>query len=50
MKKGIIYGSTLASFCVQKFGTERLEKLTEKELQERLKEFKSLTQFDIELS
>jgi sugar/nucleoside kinase (ribokinase family) len=50
MKKGIIYGSALASFCVQKFGTERLEKLTEKELNVRLEEFKSLTKFDIELS
>ena len=50
MKKGIIYGSALASFCVQKFGTERLEKLTENELNVRLEEFKSLTKFDIELS
>lgn len=50
MKNGIIYGSTLASFCVEKFGTERLEGLTKKEVHQRLKQFQSLTQFDIELT
>lgn len=50
MKNAIIYGSALASFCVEKFGTERLEGLTKKEVHQRLKQFQSLTQFDIELT
>ncbi|MGV6831896.1 MAG: PfkB family carbohydrate kinase [bacterium] len=50
MKKAIIYGSTLASFCVEKFGTERLQSVESKEIYKRLHQFKSLTQFDIELT
>ena len=50
MKRAVIAGSNLASFCVEKFGTERMENLTFKEIQERLLQFKLLTQFDIELS
>jgi len=50
MKNAIIYGSNLASFCVEKFGTERMLTLTKQEVQERLKQFKALTQFEIELS
>jgi hypothetical protein len=49
MKSAIIHGSNLASFCVEKFGTERMLSLTKEEVQERLKQFKALTQFDIEL-
>jgi len=49
MKKAIIHGSNLASFSVEKFGTERMIKLDKKEVVERLKQFKSLTQFEIEL-
>jgi sugar/nucleoside kinase (ribokinase family) len=49
MKNAIIYGSNLASFCVEKFGTERMTDLKEEEVVGRLKQFKSLTQFDIEL-
>ena len=49
MKNGIIYGSNLASFCVEKFGTERMVSLEENEVNQRLKQFKALTQFDIEL-
>ena len=49
MKRAIIYGSALASFTVEKFGTERLAELTEEDLAERLDIFKSLTNFDIEL-
>jgi len=49
MKNAIIYGSNLASFCVEKFGTERMIDLEKKEVVSRLKQFKSLTQFDIEL-
>ena len=49
MKNAIIYGSNLASFCVEKFGTERMENLQHDEVINRLKQFKALTQFDIEL-
>ena len=50
MKTAIINGSALASFCVEKFGTERLTDLSRKELYKRLQQFKNLTQFDIELT
>ncbi|HEX9152305.1 MAG TPA: PfkB family carbohydrate kinase [Flavobacterium sp.] len=49
MKNAIIHGSNLASFCVEKFGTERMIDLNKEEVLSRLKQFKSLTQFDIEL-
>ena len=49
MKNAIIYGSNLASFCVEKFGTERMVGLEKEEVLSRLKQFKALTQFDIEL-
>jgi len=49
MKRGVIYGSNLASFNVEKFGTQRMEYLTKPEISDRLNEFKQLTQFDIEL-
>lgn len=49
MKNAIIYGSNLASFCVEKFGTERMESLQKEEVLSRLQQFKSLTQFEIEL-
>ncbi|GAA0736687.1 PfkB family carbohydrate kinase [Gaetbulibacter jejuensis] len=50
MKNAVIYGSTLASFCVEKFGTERMKNLPKKEVHQRLQQFKDLTQFDIELT
>ena len=49
MKKAVIHGSNLASFCVEKFGTERMLDLDHKQIKERLHQFKKLTQFDIEL-
>jgi sugar/nucleoside kinase (ribokinase family) len=49
MKNAIIYGSNLASFCVEKFGTVRMVGLEKEEVVSRLMQFKSLTQFDIEL-
>ena len=49
MKRGVIYGSNLASFSVEKFGTRRIEDLTEEEIKSRLKDFKQLTQFEIEI-
>lgn len=48
MKKAIIYASDLASFCVEKFGTERLLNLTKDEIDKRLKVFKTLTQFNLD--
>lgn len=50
MKNAVIYGSTLASFCVEKFGTERMQDLKKEEVHERLEDFKSLTQFQIKLT
>lgn len=50
MKNAVIYGSNLASFSVEKFGTERMQNLTKDEVLQRLQQFKSLTQFDIELA
>lgn len=49
MKSAIIYGSNLASFCVEKFGTEKMVVINEDEVYARLQQFKSLTQFDIKL-
>ncbi|WP_018342642.1 carbohydrate kinase family protein [Cytophaga aurantiaca] len=49
MKRAIIYGSAMASFCVEKFGTERIVGLNKKELEERLQEFVDLVQFEIHL-
>lgn len=47
MKNAIIYGSAMASFCVEKFGTARLENLSQKEITSRLQQFVALSKFDI---
>jgi len=47
MKRAVITGSAMASFCVEKFGTERLENLTNGEIYNRIMEFVDLAQFDI---
>lgn len=49
MKRAIIYGSAMASFCVEKFGTERLKNLTHQDIEDRVREFVDLVQFDIEI-
>ena len=49
MKNAVIYGSTLASFCVEKFGTERMQTLTGDQVNKRLDEFKKRTQFETQL-
>ncbi len=49
MKRAIIYGSAMASFCVEKFGTERIKDLTQTEVENRVQEFVDLVQFDISL-
>lgn len=48
MKRAIIVGSALASFTCEKFGTERLVELTEKEIETRIQQFVDLVDFDIE--
>ncbi|GIM54738.1 PfkB family carbohydrate kinase [Capnocytophaga cynodegmi] len=50
MKNAIIYGSTLASFCVEKFGTERMLSVTKDEISKRLLQFKELTQFEMKIT
>jgi sugar/nucleoside kinase (ribokinase family) len=47
MKRAIIAGSALASFCVEKFGTQRLLELTKKELNARVKQFVNLGNFEM---
>lgn len=49
MKRAIIYASAMASFCVEKFGTERIVNLGKEELENRVQEFINLVQFDIAL-
>jgi sugar/nucleoside kinase (ribokinase family) len=49
MKTAIIVGSAMASFCVEKFGPERLKEITKADIDERLSEFVQLVNFDIDL-
>ena len=49
MKRAIIYGSAMASFCVEKFGAERIRNLTHHDIEDRVKDFIDLVQFDIVL-
>ncbi len=49
MKRAVIYGSAMASFCVEKFGLERIIDLNETEVDQRVQEFIDLVQFDITL-
>lgn len=49
MKRAIIFGSAMASFTVEKFGTERLIGLSQNDVEERVQEFIDLVQFDISL-
>lgn len=49
MKTGIIIGSAMASFCVEKFGPKRLKEVSKKEIDIRLSEFVQLVNFDIDL-
>ncbi|MGF7219189.1 sugar/nucleoside kinase (ribokinase family) [Spirosoma lacussanchae] len=47
MKRAIIYGSAMASFCVEKFGAERIMNLTQDEIDERVSEFVKLSAFGL---
>jgi sugar/nucleoside kinase (ribokinase family) len=49
MKTAIIFGSAMASFCVEKFGTERLTEVSKEDIDRRLEQFQELVSFDIEL-
>ncbi|ROI09737.1 sugar kinase [Chryseobacterium sp. H3056] len=49
MKSALIVGSAMASFAVEKFGTERLEEVTENEMMARIQDFKELTAFEVEV-
>ncbi len=48
MKRAVIYGSAMASFCVEKFGPQRLINLSQEEVKERVQEFIDLVQFEID--
>jgi len=47
MKRAVIAGSALASFSVEKFGTERLKEISIKDFEKRVQEFVTLTDFQI---
>jgi len=49
MKTAIIVGSAMASYCVEKFGPDRLKEITKEDIDKRIQEFVSLVSFDIEL-
>ncbi len=49
MKTAIIFGSAMASFCVEKFGVQRVKEVTKTEIEGRLQEFVQLVNFDIAL-
>lgn len=49
MKTGIIVGSAMASFCVEKFGPQRLKEITKTEIDDRIRQFVDLVNFDIKL-
>jgi sugar/nucleoside kinase (ribokinase family) len=49
MKTAIIVGSAMASFCVEKFGPERLKELKKEEIDDRIRQFVDLVNFDIAL-
>ena len=46
IRRAVIYGSTMASFCVEKFSTKGLEELSYLQVQDRFREFKNLSSFD----
>jgi fructose-1-phosphate kinase PfkB-like protein len=47
LKKAVVYGSLLASFCVEAFSLERLKQLTKKELDDRYEFFKLMSHFEV---
>ena len=49
MKRAVIYGSAMASFCVEQFSIKAIENLNKVAINKRVSEFESLTRFDTEL-
>ena len=49
MKRAVIYGSAMASFCVEKFSVERLKELSNKEINKRIAQFVELVNFDADI-
>ena len=47
MKRAVVYGSVLASFCVERFGTKNLEKITQEQINYRVNKFVNLVNFDL---
>ena len=46
IKRAVIYGSSMASFCVEKFSTKGLEDLSHLQIQDRFREFRRISSFD----
>ena len=46
MRRAMVFGSVMASFNVEEFGTERVQRLTHKEINDRVTVFKQMTHFD----
>jgi len=49
LKRAVIFGSAMASFSVERFGTERIQNLSAEEVDARVQQFIDLVQFDISL-
>ena len=49
MKRAVINGSAMASFCVEKFGTEKLTEINQEEIDKRINKFVNLVKFDNQL-
>ena len=46
LRRAMVYGTIMASFNVEEFGTERVDRLTQEEINERFRRFKQITNFD----
>ncbi|SFV31523.1 PfkB family carbohydrate kinase [Thermoflavifilum thermophilum] len=49
MKTAVVVGSALASFCVEKFGVQRLKEISQEDIETRIRQFVDLMHFDIDL-
>ena len=47
LKRAVIYGSAMASFCVEKFGTDRLLEISQSDIDKRVSVFNELSSFDL---
>jgi hypothetical protein len=50
MKTAIIIGSAMASYCVEKFGPQKLKEISKADIENRIQQFVELVNFDIELT